>query len=116
MKTDSRPRPKAHGGKAKKRKLRPALWLVLVLGVLLLGAAWFRGWDFRGKQPPAPDAPEARRWKGNPPAPPENEKPPTQPIPKITFEKEPGPVIRFENVPEVPERLLGPSPPIEEKS
>ena len=99
-----------------RKKLLLAGFLLLLLGAVLLGAGVLGGWFSGERQPPAPDAPEAKKWGSPKPGPVGNHAPPQKPVPEELFEKEPGPQIVLENVPQVPERLLGPSPPIEESS
>ena len=103
MKKDPRPNRKAPG---RRRKMGLAVSLVLVLLVFLLGVALLRGRGSDDRQPPAPDAPKAVAWS------PEKESPAENKASQIIYETEPGPQIVLE-VLEVPERLLGPSPPIE---
>lgn len=87
-----------------------AVSLVLVLLVFLLGVALLRGWGSDDRQPPAPDAPKAVTWS------PGKESPAEKKTPQIIYETEPGPKVVFDEIPEIPERLLGPSPPIEDNA
>ncbi len=114
MAEDSSPRRNVSGTR---RKRWLAGGLLLPLGVaVLLGVAWLRGWGSTERKPPAPNAPKAQQWTGTKPPKPQSPEPSEQSLPEVVFEKEPGPQIHFDNVPEVPERLLGPSPPIAEDS
>jgi len=117
----------------KKRLLwATAALLVIGLGGFLL--VILRGGCGSGRaspEPPAPDAPPAPQWTPQHPAPPENdqpqqqrEQPPEKPAEHPLEEPPPGyqwpadfelPLEIVIELPEVPEQIRDPSPPIEEE-
>lgn len=88
----------------------------LPLAVVLLGWYGCRS-EQNGSKPPAPDAPEARPWD------PETEQPeakqPAEPeAPTVERPKDwdlPLEIV-IDDIPEIPEEIKGPSPPIKDES
>jgi len=106
--------PRSVKTSAGKRRRRLVIWVVatpaLLLIVVLLG--WWYGFrqEPNGSKPPAPDAPEAKQWS------PEANEPmqPNEPSPDTPADTWNLPLdIVFDDIPEVPEEIRGPSPPIE---
>lgn len=99
-------------------KTRSGASLWLLLGLLLLGMAVFRGGDPRGwvRRPPAPSGRKAPDWDSRRRSPAEDRTGPRQP--EATYAWPPDfelPLeIVIDNLPEVPQRIVGPSPPIGE--
>jgi len=102
--------PRSVKTSAPKRRRRIVDWvvvlLVLPLGAVLLG--WYGCWQGQdGAKPPAPDAPEARQWEPSQP-----EAPVVEPSEDRNLPLE----IVIDDIPEIPEEIKGPSPPIEDES
>ena len=100
-----------------RRRRRTVIWVVTLLALpfVVVLLAWYGTQsEQNGSKPPAPDAPEARQWK---PEEPEVEDP-SQPAAPAVEPSEgwnlPMEIV-FDDIPEVPEEIKGPSPPIEEE-
>jgi len=92
------------------RRRRVVIWVVALLvlplmAVLLTWYGCFREQD--GTKPPAPDAPEARQWAPEESS--QQETPPDEPFQDFGLPLE----IVIDDIPEIPEEIKGPSPPIE---
>ncbi len=88
-----------------KRKCFIICAVVILAGLALLAYRLLSGADWQGGKPPAPNAPRAPQYQPKQTSPPEGKS-----------EADDGnlPLEIVIEVPEVPERLLGPSPPTEE--
>ena len=122
--------PRSVKTSAPRRRRRIAIWVVLLLTLPLV--AVLAGWygcrpEQNGSKPPAPNAPEAQQWQ------PETEQPETeQPEaeqPETAQPSQPeAPIVEWpkgwslpleiviDDIPEIPEEIKGPSPPIEDES
>jgi hypothetical protein len=68
-------------------------------------------------QPPAPAAPQAPGWKPQEPQRADAQTPPEQPPARYQWPADFNPPLEIviDNVPDVPEKIVGPSPPIDQQ-
>jgi len=102
------PKDDSNSGR-KKRRTRRRLVLGGILALAAGAAAWgvvrLATWSWTPRKSPAGSAPKALEWEGDGSE---------EARPTVQYEDEPGPQIKFDNLPEVPEKLLKRSPPIED--
>ncbi|MEE8450451.1 MAG: hypothetical protein V3R99_01010 [Thermoguttaceae bacterium] len=102
------------------RRRRIVIWVVALLALPLVAVVL--GWygclrEQNGSKPPAPDAPEAQQWKPKEPKEPKEEPSQAEAPDDVPTRDWNLPLeIVIDDIPEIPEEIKGPSPPIEEES